>query len=202
MKRFLLVGKASLVGLFFLLSITSYSQSYSYKYDDYWGDWISYNSTYIHGIDIKGDYGGFVIYEKNQHPSEYFFKFYTSEYKKPTKREIKKRYKKNAWWVYSGKVEYYICDVYPTFKDCLKKLKRPLLKSDTESNSYNKSLSLLRASEISKTGHFTPIGYKKVSKSALIKIQAYKKHPECYNIQIWGEDVCYAIDLDNWYFSD
>ena len=178
----------------------SYSQSFNCYYDGYWGNWKSYNSSYVWGAKLRGGYDGFVIYENREHPSKYFFKFTITGYTKPSKKEIKAHYKTNTWWEYNGMVEYYVCDVYPTLGDCLKQLKRPLLESDTQGSIYQEKLSLAKATRISQTGRYSMIGYKKIRKSATIKIQPYKKHPKTYNIFVDG--VGYGIDLDDLYWEE
>jgi len=173
--------------------------STSHYYNGYWSqwketdyDWVSIGVKYAH-IRLSGDFDGYCLYYKDSHPSEFFFRFSISDYIQPTKKEIKQHYKTHTKWIYSGTVEYYVCDVYPTFEDCIKELKRPLMKSDMNTSDYQSRLSVIKANQIRKTGHFSPIGYKKVTKNAEIRIMPYKKVPECYNFIF--DNVGYAVDL-------
>lgn len=185
-----------------LLCSSAYSQNFACYYDGYWSRWLPYGYYEFPMKDVKlrGNYDGFIIYKYEDHPSNYFFKFNITGYTKPSKKDIKTHYKTDTWWVYNGIVEYYVCDVYPTLKDCMKQFKRLLLESDTQGSQYQEKLSLVRALQISQTGKFNPIGFKKVSKSATIKIAPYKDHPEVYNIYVDG--VGYGIDLDNIYWPE
>jgi len=58
---------------------------------------------------------------------------------------------------------------------------------------YDRKLSLIKANQIRNRGNFSPIGLKRVKKSATIKIMPYKKVPECYNF--FFDNVGYAVDL-------
>lgn len=187
------IRRAFLVVLIFLYCHSSYSQSFSCYYDGYWGSWESYDKTYLGGVTIRGKSGEFIIYENREHPSKYFFKFTIPGYEAPSRKEVKTHFKANTWFVYNGFVEYYVSDAYPTFGDCLKQLKRPLLESDTQGMQYQEKLSVAKAIQIGKTGDYKKIGLKKVAKNAIIKIAPYVKFPKVYNI--WFDDVGYAIDL-------
>ena len=172
----------------FLFSITSFSQaqrgiSTAYLYKGYWSKWVDAGKNYYgtwgeSRIGLAGEYDHFCIYDQGMHPSDFFFKFRISNYIQPSKKEIKQHYKKKTEWVYSGYVEYYVSDLYPTFEDCLRELKRPLTK-------MSKGLS------------FFFFFYKKITRPATIKIMPYKKLPQCYNF--FFDDVGYAIDLGMFY---
>lgn len=168
-----------------------------YYCDGYWGGWKDY-----YWCKINGSYNGFVIYD-GKHPSDYFFKFTITGRIPPDKKEIKRHYKYHTWWEYSGTVEYYICDVYPTFEESIKEFGRPLMKGDIETQTYQDKLSMLRASSISQGKTFTPIGLMLKRSSAKIKIAPYPKktyHPKCYNI--FFDRVGIAIDLKDNYFKN
>ena len=186
--------------IFALLVISN--EAYSYfelrdciYYNGYWGNWKDLNNC-----RIKGDYDGFIIYEDNKHPSDYFFNFHINGYVAPSKKEIKQHYKTKTWWVYSGYVEYYVCDLFPTAGDSFKENGRLLRDWDLKILDYDKKLSALKASKMMKGESYTPIGFKKVRKYASIKIAPYKKVPQVYNIYFDG--VGYAIDLNNLIFID
>ena len=118
----------------------------------------------------------------------------------PSKKDIKKHYKNKIWWEYSGYVEYYICDLYPTVVDVFKEKGRLLREDDLSYSDYDRKLSTLKASKMAKGQSFNPIGFKKVRKNAIIKIAPYKKVPQVYNIYFDGGG--YAIDLNNLIFID
>lgn len=189
--------------LFIVLSLLSVSNNaYSHfrlrtsvYYNNYWGSWGDLNDC-----RIKGNYDGFIIYEDDKHPSNYFFSFHINGFVNPSKKEIKKHYKNKVWWEYSGYVEYYICDLYPTVADVFKEKGRLLREFDLSFSDYESKLSALKASKMVKGQSYTPIGFKRVRKNATIKIAPYKKVPQVYNILF---DGCgYAIDLKNLIFID
>ena len=192
---------------FSLSTICAFSQtqrgiSTAYLYKGYWSKWVDGGKNYYgtwgeSKIGLAGTNDHFCIYDTGKHPSDFYFKFTISNYVQPTKKEIKKHYKTKTKWEYNGYVEYYVCDLYPTFEDCLKELSRPLKSSDVETEEYNRKLSVLRASKMSKGLSFAPIGYKKITRPATITIMPYKKLPQCYNF--FFDNVGYAIDLGMFY---
>lgn len=137
-----------------------YEMGYCSYYDSYWGDW-----KYTTNFKIYGNYGGFIMYDKYSHPSQYFFKFEINSYLQPSKKEIKAHWKSKEPFVYYGTVEYYVSDFLPTIKDALKQSGRPCRGT----------------------------GYRLKTASAEIRIRPYKKHPVCYNIFFDGAG--FAISL-------
>ena len=169
---------------------------YSFYYNGYWGEW-----KYDTGTRIQGNYDGFVIYRYiDRHPSEYFFKFSIYNYGEPSKKEIKNHYKNKTWWEFDGVIEYYVCDLYPTMSDFVKVKQRFLEDWDVNGTEYEKKLSAMKASKMLKGQSFTPIGFKKVSKRATIKIAPYKKVPRVYNI--YTDDCGIALDLRGLHFVE
>lgn len=161
-------------------------------YNGFWGDWSDYWTC------CWGNYSGFILYSSGEHKSNYHFGFQIDGYTTPTKKEIKEHKKSDTWWTYTGTVEYYISDVYPTFKSCLMELGRPLEEKDTKDYDYiYKKLPLARATNMRKYGK--TIGFTKVTSKATIKIAPYKKHPDTYNI--WVDDVGFAISLNDHSFA-
>lgn len=183
----------------FLLTGATASMSQSKKfacyYDGYWGNWSSYSAQ------MQGNYSGFNLYLPWEHPSNYFFSIDIDNRTPPTKKEVKQHFKNKTWWEYTGTVEYYVCDVYPTIKDCLKEFGRPLMKSDLETTEYSSKLSVLRATRIRQQGSFVAQGYTKRSARATIKIEPYSYKtlkPMVYNIFFDG--IGLGLDLDGSYF--
>jgi len=163
------------------LTITAKAQiSTCAYYDGYWGKWkqryVRWPSGQItmNDDEFRGNYSGFIIYDKSDHPSQYFFKFQINNYVPPTKQQIKEHYKKNEWYEYSGTVEYFVVEDLPTIKDILKEIGFPLYHKDIHDGFGNYAV-------------------KRVA-NATIKIAPYKKHPETYNF--WFDNVGLAISLD------
>lgn len=143
-------------------------------YNGYWGE---YTGKYS-GWQAYGNNSGFAVYSGTDHPSNYFFRFSINNYRTPSKEELKLHNKTNTWYEYSGTVEYYVCEKYPTIVDILKEYGYPCFK---ESDSYL----------------YAPIA--KRTALATIKIAPYKKYPRDYNF--WFDGVGIAISLGNWYFN-
>lgn len=152
-------------------------------HDGYWGQWKSHTTRYTYippsyEYEIYGNYSGFIIYNKGDHPSKYIFKFEIYGYWEPDKKEKKEHLKKNEWYEYSGSVYYYVTENYPTINDILKSFEFPRFNSDSGS-----------------TGN--PCVRRRAS--ATIKIAPYKKHPQCYNI--YFDNVAVGIDMENSTFN-
>ena len=158
----------------FLASITKAQIRTNAYYDGYWGEWKDqwlpslYSSTpekfYYR---IYGNESGFIVYDADNHPSDYVFKFQINNYVAPTKQQIKEHYKRDEWYEYSGTVEYYVVESKPTIKEILK-------------------------DHCDWPGRTEPIA-KRIA-NATIKIAPYKKHPRTYNI--FFDDVAVGIMLD------
>jgi len=193
MKRIILALRILFLIIVMFTSNSMYSQyiGVNYYYQGVWNGWRG--NKYMNMYHLYGNRNGLRVYEDGKRPADFFFRFWITDYSIPNKKDIKTHYKTNTKWIYKGYVEYYICDVYPTFEDCLRELQRPLYKEDTEWSSYQEKLSVIKANKIRKTGSFSSIGYKKVTKPAEIWILPYKKYPKVYNI--WFDNVGYAIDL-------
>ena len=171
MKKFLF--------LLFILSCISFESfaqmRYSGYFDGYWSEWKQFGPN----DKIKGNYDGFILYEASEGPWEYRFKFTIHNFKVPNKKQRKKDIKAGKHYEFSGTVEYYVTNKYPSV------------------------LSIFRAS---KGAMFAPVklkdgslSKKKISK-ATIKIAPFKDLPKTYNI--WFDDVAFAIDLGTIYFPN
>lgn len=121
----------------------------------YRGEWSSWRSMYEKSFRYN-DGSGFGL--KNS-GGTVFFSFQISNYVAPTKAQRKAHLKSNQWYEYTGYVEYYVSDEYPTAQDIAKanELVIPNARYDA-----------------------TP----KVKRRAYatIKIAPYKKNPYCYNL--------------------
>ena len=150
-------------------------------HDGYWGQWKSHSSSLdvrYNEFSIFGNYSGFIIYKRNAHPSEYIFKFQADSYITPDKNTIKTHFKNKIWYEYSGTVEYYVTENYPTIAAILKAFEFPYFNCNSGS-----------------TGN--PC-VKRTAK-AIIKIAPYKKRPQCYNI--YFDDIAVGIDMETTYFN-
>lgn len=193
MKYRIFALKSILILMLLFIPSLAFSQfiGVNYYYMGVWNGWDGNRD--MNKYHLYGSKHGFRVYKDGHRPADFFFRFWITDYKTPDKKDIKQHYKTNTAWNYNGYVEYYVCDVYPTFEDCLSELGRPLYEEDTQWSSYQEKLALVKAKNIRKNGYFNPIGYKKVTKPAQISITPYKKYPRIYNIFFDG--VGYAIDL-------
>lgn len=150
-------------------------------HDGYWGQWKSHSSSLgarYNDFSLFGNYSGFIIYKKGAHPSEYIFKFQAYSYVTPDKQTIKSHLKNNLWYEYSGTVEYYVTENYPTIAAILKAFDFPYFNCNSGSPG-NPCV--------------------KRTANAIIKIAPYKKRPQCYNI--YFDDIGVGIDMENSYFD-
>lgn len=141
--------------------------------DGYWSQWRNCSRS----IKIQGGYSGFIICDADEGPWNYFFKFKIDNYQLPDKKTRKEHRKENKWYIYTGVVEYYICDDYPNIYQIFKK-----------NNGFAYVPKTLTSGRPTK----------KITSRATIKIAPYKKHPKCYNI--WFDNVGLGIDLNDLYF--
>lgn len=178
MKHFILT-----VGLWICATLTSFAQFGTYQtsayYDGYWSEW---RNRYTNIFDINGNYHSMTIYDANTHPSDFYFEFWIDNFISPDKKEIKRHYRQNEWYEYTGWVRFNITDQYPTIKDAFRNASFP-----------NFPYVLPQ-----KSGDKKPTVTRKVK--ATIKIAPYKEHPRCYNIYFDG--VGFAIDLQYCTFKD
>ena len=179
--------KAILGVLFFVASISSLCQiKVAAYYDGYWGEWEETYQTYFNGkldptfpyLTVYGNYSGFCTYQSTAHPSTYSFKFQITNYTAPDKKTKKEHLKNGKWYEYSGTVEYYVNEKFPTIKDRLK-ISTMFGRFPSVSPSYEA---------------------KKRIVNATIQIAPYKDHPKVYNI--WFEGVGVGIDLGTTYFPE
>lgn len=143
-------------------------------FDKYWSDWEYADAD---DLKIEGNYFGFILYNKKDGPWNYMFKFTIDRHVNnvnPDKKTKKKHRKEDLWYTYTGFVEYYICDDYPSIYDVFSRHKAARF-----------------VPKVLESGRPT----KKVVSRATIKIAPYKKNPQTYNI--WFDNVGLAISLRN-----
>ena len=160
------------------LNLFSQTISQSVFYDGFWTEWEEYSMS--GPVKIYGNYSTLRFYK--DHPSQYVFCLTINDYYQPSKKELKKHRKSGEWFVYNGTIEYYISD---DFMDAKSQFKR---NGDWCVAPWNHDV----------TKGQTPCV--KVTKKCKVKIAPYKKRPRTYNI--WWDDVGYAIDLRDCYFSN
>lgn len=147
----ILFGQVLLIGLLFFPSKAN-GQQLSFAYRGEWSSWEQ-----IHEKSFRyNDGSGFQL--KNS-GGTIFFSFQISNYVAPTKAQIKTHNKLGQWYEYTGYVEYYVSDEYPT-AEALAKANMLIIPNARED--------------------VTP----KVKRRAFatIKIAPYKKNPYCYNL--------------------
>ena len=165
--------------LFFLSALSYYAfaqLSTCAYYDGYWGKWEERYLKYTGVCDYNlfGNYSGFTVYNSYDHPSNYSFKFEITSYTPPSKEMLKYHYKNHIPFEYSGIVEYFVSQSYPSIKSALKIWGFTHVKNG-DSDSYKRTV------------------------NATIKILPYKKKPQTYNIIF--EDVAIGLDLGAWEFK-
>lgn len=167
--------------IFIMSSECAYAQMISFCYKGAWSDWNPDPNLYSSKESILREFNFWegkihctpdyrsISLEKN---GVTYFKV-TIDYgiKIPPKKVRKEHLKTGEWYVYSGTVEYYVNDTYPTAQEIARRnwLPKPNPRTD-----------------------ITPF-VKRTCTDAVIKIQPYKKRPECYNI--WFDGIGVAIDI-------
>lgn len=172
MKKFLLTLFLSVVG--FLGAYSQVAMSTAAYVRGYWTSWDKRNYNmgyYFHrdfeiGGQVYGDtFSGMELRPVGTQPWDWCFKFEIDNYVKPDKKTRKQHQKSNTWYEYSGWVEYYVTDDYPTIQKVLERYQFP---------------------EIRPTGETARA---KRRARATIKIAPYKKAPDCFNIYFDGVGV-------------
>lgn len=162
--------------LFLLLTLLGFQSCGTSNYiafyvDGYWNKWIQtggYVNEKYNGLSYYGHYGGFQIYDSNENPWNYSFKFEITNFKKPTKEEIKYHLKYKLEYTYYGTVEYFVSEEYPNVE-----------------SAFRKNMMLQRQK----------YGKNRVKRTTMaeIRIAPYKTHPEVYNI--FFDDVGVAFQI-------
>lgn len=133
--------------------------SYSACIDGIYGAWSQTYTDFYYGrfseVYQIGEY---------RHPSEYSWKLTLHDFVRPDEKQIKEHYRKKEAWEYSGTLEYYVSDAYPT------------------------SLSQLKAFgylAVAPWNHVVSKGQtpcvKRIQKVS-VTILPYKDFPHCYNV--------------------
>ena len=102
----------------------------------------------------------------------------TTAWKGTDKSTIKNHLKNNLWYEYSGTVEYYVTEDYPTIESVLRTFDFPYFNCNS---GYNGNPCVKRTAK------------------ATIKIAPYKKRPKVYNI--YFDNVAVGIYMEDSYFN-
>lgn len=184
MKKFLITILFAISSFFCLYSQVSMSTA-AYVHG-YWTEW--YKRNYNNGYWFHRDFGmriqynrsdntfsGIEFTEVGKQPWDWCFKFEVDNYIKPDKKTRKQHQKDNLWYEYSGWVEYYVTDEYPTIQKVLERYQFPMIQPTGET---------VRAKRLAR---------------ATIRIAPYKKEPTCFNI--YFDDVGVGISFSKWPFE-
>lgn len=172
MKKFLLTILLLMMGIFGAYSQVSMSTAAYVR--GYWTSWDkrNYNTGYhfhrtfrLMGQDVIGCIKAIEIREDGKQPWDWCFRFEFDNYFKTDKEIRKEHQKNNTWFEYSGWVEYYVTDEYPTIQSVLERYQFPMIQPTGDT---------ARAKRRAR---------------ATIKIAPYKKAPECFNIYFDGVGV-------------
>lgn len=131
------------------------------------GYWSSWENAY--GVKIYGNFSGFSIAYYSDQNWDWFINFKIDNYRIPTKEEMKSLKNADRWIEYTGTVEYYVTDKYPTIEDRMRAAGPNLIPAKGSEHRVKRTA------------------------KATIKIFPYKKYPQVYNLFFDG--VGYAIDL-------
>lgn len=172
MKKFLLILILVITGF-----LGAYAQMSTAAYvRGYWTEWSrrNYSTGYYYHRDFEmkmqynrydNTFSGIEFTKSGNQPWDWCFKFEVENYVKPDKKVRKEHQKNNIWYEYSGWVEYYVTDDYPTIQKVLEHYQFPMVQPTGDS---------ARAKRRAR---------------ATIKIAPYKKAPECFNINFDGVGV-------------
>lgn len=154
----------------------------------YWTQWQTRNIYYsllgtssdelrmmIRYNTSTGSFIGMEFRKSYSNEWDWCFKFEMDNYYRTTKKERKAHTKTNQWYEYSGWVEYYVTDDYPTIEKVLEVYKFPMIEPKGQTS---------RAKRRAR---------------ATIKIAPYKNEPECFNIYFDGVGV--GISFNKWPFN-
>lgn len=163
-----------LISVLMCYSFNSSAQiKFSAYFDGFWSPWGESADARVYG-----NYEGFVVHTVSEGPWNYRFKFTIHDFKVPNKKQRKKDIKANRYYEFSGTVEYYVSDIYPSAISAFRENKGP---------------------------HFLPTKNrrgnpaKKITSKATIRVAPFKDVPRTYNI--WYDGVALGIDLNTTYFS-
>lgn len=160
-----------LVIVFTTLSLNGFGQKITFNYKGSWSEWqkiATRGDSYLTStgekteIEMYSNGSGFIL--KSDPGQIVYFDFRITNYRVPSKDEIKWHWKANQWYEYQGTVSYYVSDDCPTAEAIAKgnQLVIPNPRQDV-----------------------TP--RVKRTANATIKIAPYKDRPAVYNI--WFDDI-------------
>ena len=83
-------------------------------------------------ITINGN--TILLYDSSSRPWNYVFKVIINGFNKPSDSEMKKYFKNNSHFNYSGTVYYYVCDRYPNIKNVINAMNGPFIRPTSNEN--------------------------------------------------------------------
>lgn len=184
MKKILLTFVFALLGIFGVHSqVVLETSAYI---NNRWTGWE--NQGYLAGSYYRGyfsasmlhnsrtnTFSGLKFWEYDESSINWCFQFFIDNYVKPDKKTRKEHNKNKTWYEYSGYVEYYVSDEYPTIEKVLQCFHFPRIKP-----------------------HGSTVRVRRTAR-ATITIAPYKKEPTFFKIYFDGVGV--GITLSKWPFE-
>lgn len=133
--------------------------TYSAYINGIWGAWSQKYTDYYYGRFSEVYHIG-----DNRHPSEYSWKLTLHDFVRPDSKQMKEHYKKKEEWEYSGTLEYYVSDAYPTSLSQLKAFGYLAVTPSLHDVSKGQTPCVKRRQEVT------------------VKILPYKDYPHYYNV--------------------
>ena len=185
MKNFLLTFFLILTGFLGVHSqVVLKTSAYT---NNHWTDWE--DQGYLGGLYYHGTFRASMLYDSRTNTfaglkfwpdrgssNNWCFLIRIDNYKIPDKKTKKEHNKNKIWYEYSGEVEYYVSDEYPTIEKVLQYYHFPMIKQ------YGDTVRAKREAR------------------ATIRIAPYKKEPTCFNIYFDGVGV--GISFSEWPFEN
>lgn len=157
--------------------LTVDAANWNFYYDGFWHDW-----EYI-GNRFAGSWNDLILYNSADGIENYTLRVTIDNPQvMPNKKQRKEMLKTKQWIDFTGTVEYFICDDYPTAYDIFKKYRSGLWHSLIYHNWRDKN--------------WNQRPTKRVKKNVRIQVAPFKNNNiRTYNI--WWDNVGLGITLDN-----
>lgn len=157
-----------------LSSLTAEAATWNFYYDGFWHEWVPITTA------INGSWNDLIFYYPAEGIENYQLRVVIDNPQvMPDIKQRKVMIKNNQWIEFSGTVEYFVCDDYPTAYDVFKNYRigyeRAFIYHNFRDKDWNRRPT------------------KRVKKKATIRIAPFKKNIETFNI--WWENVGLGISL-------
>lgn len=163
-----------------MLSFTANAIGFNFWYDNCWHGWVTSTS------DGTGSWNDFKIYYRSEGISNYVIRVTIDNPILPDLKERKRMMKENQWMEFTGTIEYFICDDYPTAYDIWKKRDHGWARGALRGDGF--------ISYVYHDLQWNERPTKRIKKSATIRIAPFKKNIEAYNI--WWDNVGLGISFN------